>query len=532
MIGLKRASIGATVVIFAILASPFFAFGEGLSEAEIYYAKGRIKFYDEEYEEAAELFAKALKLSPDRSDISQALGFARMQTGSYEDAVSALEKAHRAEPDNLRLTFDLSMAYYEVGKFSEAKELLAKAIERDAKAAEYHYYLGLSLFRLGENEEALKELSLAHELDKSFTQVALYYKGFVYKNLEKEGDAKVAWEMAIEADPKSEIASAAKDAISAKEIEGAVSEQEIYPRFLFSASIGAQYDSNALLVPDKESDYLEVFQSYADGDKIDKDDFQGALSLSGTVNPYITETHLIGLTASGNANYHLTEEIRTLNYTSGGGGAQYEYLKDEFLLRIPARIRVAFLGDSFDYYSLSYWGSPSFYYLWSELTLTKLLLNGGYSQFGGTSDYSDRTGLFANPELGQYFQFLQNRLVFGLNYRFNYLDAKGNDWGHFGNGGYFTFTFKAPANIIFNLFGGAVLRNFRNVPENPYATSTEKRKDVFFTGGGEIFLYFSRDEWDRGLYISASGNYSNNISSEPFYEYTRIVAGLNFGANL
>ncbi len=94
-------------------------------------ALGDKYFEANRFEEAINIYKKALKLDPDDADTYNDLGLALHYTGKTAEAVEALKKGTETGPSFQRAWLSLGFVFAAAGRNEEARPALKKAIELD-----------------------------------------------------------------------------------------------------------------------------------------------------------------------------------------------------------------------------------------------------------------------------------------------------------------------------------------------------------------------------------------------------------------
>lgn len=124
----------------------------------------------ERYEEALELFERALTQNPDRHEIASIyvhIASCRKELGRYDAALAALGEAQQWNP-TLKEIYNLKgFCLYKLKRHDEAIEAFEKAIEIDPGSAIDYANIGSNLRELGHFQEAVRLYEMALELDPS-----------------------------------------------------------------------------------------------------------------------------------------------------------------------------------------------------------------------------------------------------------------------------------------------------------------------------------------------------------------------------
>lgn len=101
---------------------------------------GAIDAQSEKYDDAADLFYKAIKCNPQRVEFHNNLSELFMSLKNYDKAIEEYDKVLKLEPDNLVALFNLGVAYRNKGQYSKAgkqwqRVLAIKPDDLDARKA-------------------------------------------------------------------------------------------------------------------------------------------------------------------------------------------------------------------------------------------------------------------------------------------------------------------------------------------------------------------------------------------------------------
>src|SRR6202042_2482147 len=102
--------------------------GEG--SLEIYSAKAQIQFELEQYEEAAQSYAKLLSMHPKHANANLNLAICLERLGRWQEAADFFEKAAEAQPDRLDARLGLGIALLHLEKSDAAAENFDKVLEQ------------------------------------------------------------------------------------------------------------------------------------------------------------------------------------------------------------------------------------------------------------------------------------------------------------------------------------------------------------------------------------------------------------------
>jgi tetratricopeptide (TPR) repeat protein len=205
--------------------------------ADDHIEQGLAYLEQDQLDEAAAEFQKAIELDPENAVAHRNLGTAYGEQGEYEEAVAAYEKAIEIDPDYGEAYGDMAGILIFLDRISEAAAAGETAIGLAPDYANAHYNLGIAYHRQGELEKAVAEfeeaIGLAPDDPKIYNNL-----GATYYVQGRVDDAIDAWLQVVAIDP--DYASAHKNLGVAYSDQGrideAITEFETYLRLLPDAS--------------------------------------------------------------------------------------------------------------------------------------------------------------------------------------------------------------------------------------------------------------------------------------------------------
>ena len=172
--------------------------GEFPGRSEPAFLLGEVKYEQQEYKEAEQIWGEALKVDSSQPYAYQAMGLMALEEGNYETAIShwrkALEKdpnwpgTHRAialtlmhlgrvqdavpeleadlsiSPQSPQTHFLLGQAHFQLEKLDEARKSYESAIRFNPRFSSAYYGLSRTLLRLGQRDAAKEQLDRFQEL--------------------------------------------------------------------------------------------------------------------------------------------------------------------------------------------------------------------------------------------------------------------------------------------------------------------------------------------------------------------------------
>lgn len=108
---------------------------------EYFYFKGILAENDGEYEEAEDLYEKALSLSPDNTNAMFRLAYRFDMRGEDEMAMEFYERCTRAHPPHVNAFMNLGVMYEDTGKYDEAIACFKRVVQYDPTHARARLFL-------------------------------------------------------------------------------------------------------------------------------------------------------------------------------------------------------------------------------------------------------------------------------------------------------------------------------------------------------------------------------------------------------
>jgi Tfp pilus assembly protein PilF len=149
------------------------------------------------FEEARDMYLKALKADPDRADAYHRLGILHIQLGDTRTAESYYRQAVQRDGENAELHCDMGYGYYLQQRWDEAEACLRHAISLAPGLHRAHNNLGLVLARQGRKGEAFEEFARAG-CNRAEAHANL---GYALALSERWDEARWEYQRALEANP-------------------------------------------------------------------------------------------------------------------------------------------------------------------------------------------------------------------------------------------------------------------------------------------------------------------------------------------
>ena len=167
------------------------------------------------YDEAAQLLAEAIEVTPDCGECLRNLGIVEFQRGNYDEAEQALRRATEIAPDDAAAFDALADVYNTQRRFDEAGEASAEATRLsggggDAGAV---FDQGLIAWNAGRLADARGRFEQTLELDPSHGE-AHYWLGMANLNAGQMAEAVASWRIYVEREPNGRFAAQANALIA------------------------------------------------------------------------------------------------------------------------------------------------------------------------------------------------------------------------------------------------------------------------------------------------------------------------------
>src|ERR1700721_3925429 len=135
------------------------------SDVRIYVAVGSLLETRNQWQEAEDLYRKALAIRPDYALAANNLSYLMLEHGGdLNVAVSLAQTARKGMPDSSYSADPLVWAYYKQGVYQSAIGLFQEAIKSDAQNPTYHYHLGMTYQKANDFDSAKKQLHTTRRL--------------------------------------------------------------------------------------------------------------------------------------------------------------------------------------------------------------------------------------------------------------------------------------------------------------------------------------------------------------------------------
>ncbi|MEI0539516.1 tetratricopeptide repeat protein [Brachyspira pulli] len=155
-----------------------------------YYDEGVNAYNEKKYEDAIEIFSKAIEINATHVKSYLYRGVCELVSGKVEEAVKDFNKGIELDPNQAKFYFyrgNVKLAYNNI---EEAIKDFDKAIELDPNYIKPYLYRGHAKLVLNRNEEAIQDFYKAIELDPNYAQ-AYYHRGLSKMALKNSNSEEV-----------------------------------------------------------------------------------------------------------------------------------------------------------------------------------------------------------------------------------------------------------------------------------------------------------------------------------------------------
>lgn len=140
---------------------------DGKKTAKRFAFDGMFALVREEYEDAVDLYGKAIALAPDNAEYYSRRGLALYYLARYEDALEDDTKAIELDPSNPKYYDSRSVTLHQMERYEEALRDSCEAIRLDASNSRYYDSRSTTLHEMKRYEEALRDSDKAITLEPS-----------------------------------------------------------------------------------------------------------------------------------------------------------------------------------------------------------------------------------------------------------------------------------------------------------------------------------------------------------------------------
>ncbi|KRB01480.1 hypothetical protein ASD83_08250 [Devosia sp. Root685] len=141
--------------------------GEAPADWRFYYVRGIANERAKHWPQAEADFLKALKLNPDQPSVLNYLGYSWIDMDmNLDEALGMIEKAVEAQPQDGYVVDSLGWAFYKLDRIDEAVETLERAVMLRPNDAEINDHLGDAYWKAGRHLEAQFQWKVAKSVDE------------------------------------------------------------------------------------------------------------------------------------------------------------------------------------------------------------------------------------------------------------------------------------------------------------------------------------------------------------------------------
>lgn len=161
--------------------------------------------HDQKYAEAEVLLSRAAKVQPDNASVQKNLATVLQKLGDYERSELSLRRALDADPKDDLVRVQLGGLLLEKSQAPLAVDILSEVTKNSPDLAVGFGVLGRALIEVGKYAEAEKSIKTAIALDGND---ATFFNdlGVLYRRQGREDEATSQFQLALERDPKLEVA--------------------------------------------------------------------------------------------------------------------------------------------------------------------------------------------------------------------------------------------------------------------------------------------------------------------------------------
>jgi|SRR5579863_9238430 len=156
----------------------------------------------------------AFRLAPTNADVAFLLGYMYLQKKDKVQAKVYFEKATTFNPQHARALTSLGELYLDDGNYQAATDPLEKAAAADPAHWQAHWMLASAYLHQNEFEKSAQQARLAIQSGKGAANNAELVLGDALAGLGKSKEAINAFQTFLEANPKSDVDGAVRDAIA------------------------------------------------------------------------------------------------------------------------------------------------------------------------------------------------------------------------------------------------------------------------------------------------------------------------------
>jgi tetratricopeptide (TPR) repeat protein len=142
--------------------------GNRPNDWRFFYVRGIAYERDGQWEQAEPDFQRALELNPDQPQVLNYLGYSWVDMGiNLDEALEMIETAVEAQPQDGYIVDSLGWAFYKLGRIDEAVETLERAVQLLPNDPEINDHLGDAYWVAGRRLEARFQWNIAASVDET-----------------------------------------------------------------------------------------------------------------------------------------------------------------------------------------------------------------------------------------------------------------------------------------------------------------------------------------------------------------------------
>jgi Flp pilus assembly protein TadD len=192
--------VSAAVLLILLTVSPGFSRvapqqkdGE---RAQPFVRQAEAAFSQNNFEDAAQAYRRALKVKPDLAQAHYGLGLTLARLERYQEAVTSFKEALHYKPGWTKAYKDLGVTYLKLKRWPEAEKAFKNSLTHQPGDAEAYYDLGVAAGKQGKHKEAREAFEKALRLKPDYIQ-ALNNLGMANIKLNRWAEAKSSFEKAL-----------------------------------------------------------------------------------------------------------------------------------------------------------------------------------------------------------------------------------------------------------------------------------------------------------------------------------------------
>ncbi len=166
-----------------------------------------LQYYNEQkYDQALNEFSQILEKNPTNIDALYYKGLTLDKAKKPELAIASFEKVLEFQPNYSGARLQLGISYFKLKSNALAINELSEVLEEDSQNATAHLFMGFVLQQMEKYEDSLIFFQTALSLDPSLSQMGYFQIGVAHFEMGNKEDAKIALQLALDEDPKTDTA--------------------------------------------------------------------------------------------------------------------------------------------------------------------------------------------------------------------------------------------------------------------------------------------------------------------------------------